>query len=33
MEHIKEMFQTGWVHLFAVRFAKVRDENEVNENN
>ena len=33
MEHIKEMFQTGWVHLFAVRFTQVRDENDINENN
>ena len=33
MRLIQEMFQTRWVHSFALRFTTVRDENDINENN
>ena len=33
MELIQEMLQTRCVHLFALRFTKVRDNKDVNKNN
>ena len=33
MELIQEMLQTRCVHLFALRFTKVRDNNDINKNN